>query len=346
MSTSILSFSDVKEEIYGAKNNHLLLGNGFSMAYNKERFSFTSLLESAVTQGLITKQSPIYAIFEEFSTKDFEEVVKLLETAVKVLKKYSVISPIDEKRILDDSIALKKYLVDIITNNHPEKITEISDDEFLNSANFIKDFNRVYTLNYDLLLYWTCIKLQSFVEMQQIKSSILNISDGFNDPHEHSTDYVVFANDSSITQNISFLHGGLHIFDRKNEIVKNTYSRTDKTLKEQTLNNLEKDIYPVFVSEGTSEQKKARIIHNAYLNHCYKSLSKISGNLVVFGTLLKRNDEHIREAILNSKIENIYVGVSSEEDIKGFVDFIMKCSKLKKPKYVYFYDYKTAKVWR
>ena len=58
------------------------------MAYNKERLSFTSLLESAVDSGLISKSSPIYAVFSEFDTKDFEEVVKLLETSVKVLKKY------------------------------------------------------------------------------------------------------------------------------------------------------------------------------------------------------------------------------------------------------------------
>ena len=66
--------------------------------------------------------------------------------------------------------------------------------------------------------------------------------------------------------NIYFLHGGLHIYDKKTRIIKNTFRRTDKSLKEQTLENLDKDIYPIFVSEGTSEQKKKNI-HNAYLNH-------------------------------------------------------------------------------
>ena len=113
--------------------------------------------------------------------------------------------------------------------------------------------------------------------------------------------------------------------------------------------NLNKDIYPIFVSEGTSEQKKAKIIHNAYLNHCYKSLSSIgtkNSSLVIFGTLLKRNDTHIRKAILKSKVENIYIGVSNEDEAKEFDDFIEQSSKLKKAKKVYFYDYRTAKVWR
>ena len=347
MSFTMMNYDEVLEDVKEQKR-YLLLGNGFSMAYNPKRFSFTSLLENAVERGLINKTSPIYNVFTQFDTKDFEEVVKLLETSTKVLKTYGVLSKADEKKILDDSKSLKKYLVDVITNNHPDKITEISDDEFFNSSSFIKNFEKVYTLNYDLLLYWSCIKLQSFIQEEQIQDSILDISDGFYDPHEQTTNYVVFGNDGA-SQNIYFLHGGLHIFDKKSEIIKNTFSRTDKSLKEQTLENLNKDIYPIFVSEGTSEQKKAKIIHNAYLNHCYKSLSSIgtkNSSLVIFGTLLKRNDTHIRKAILKSKVENIYIGVSNEDEAKEFDDFIEQSSKLKKAKKVYFYDYRTAKVWR
>ena len=347
MSFTMMNYDEVLEDVKEQKR-YLLLGNGFSMAYNPKRFSFTSLLDNAVERELIRKTSPIYKVFTQFDTKDFEEVVKLLETSTKVLKTYGVLSKADEEKILDDSKSLKNYLVDVITNNHPDKITEISDDEFFNSSSFIKNFEKVYTLNYDLLLYWSCIKLKSFIQEEQIQDSILDISDGFYDPHEQTTNYVVFGNDGA-SQNIYFLHGGLHIFDKKSEIIKNTFSRTDKSLKEQTLENLNKDIYPIFVSEGTSEQKKAKIIHNAYLNHCYKSLSSIgtkNSSLVIFGTLLKRNDTHIRKAILKSKVENIYIGVSNEDEAKEFDDFIEQSSKLNKTKKVYFYDYRTAKVWR
>jgi len=320
------------------------------MSYNKERFSFTSLLESAVDSGLISESSPIYAVFSKFDTKDFEEVVKLLETSVKVLKTYGAISPTDEKAILKDSQSLKEYLVDVITNNHPEKITEISDEEYLNSANFIKDYEKVYTLNYDLLLYWTSIKLNSFLNDGSIEKSTLKIYDGFNDPYQGSTDYVVFENGGK-SFNLNFLHGGLHIFDNKSEIIKNTYSRTERTLKSQTLENLNKDIYPIFVSEGTSEQKLSKIIHNAYLNHCYKSLKGIGAvrsddSLILFGTLLKRNDIHIREAILKNNVNNIYIGVYSEEEVKEFDNFIEFIAKNELNKNVYFYDSKTVKVWR
>lgn len=349
MSIKLMTYDEVLDSTEDNKR-FLLLGNGFSMAYNYQRFSFTSLLESAVDKGLIKETSPIYAVFKEFDTKDFEEVVKLLETSVTVLKQYGAISPEYEELILSDSLALKNYLVDVITNNHPEKITEIPDEEFMNSAKFIKEYDKVYTLNYDLLLYWTTMKLQSFLNDKSIESSTLKIQDGFHDPHENSTEYVVYRNDS-MPFDVSYLHGALHIYDKKSEIIKNTYSRTEKTLKEQTLENLEKDIYPIFVSEGSSEQKYTKIIHNAYLNHCYKSLSSIGAkkkddSLIIFGTLIKRNDAHIRQAILKNNVSQIYIGVCSDEEVKEFDDFIAEIKKQNLNKEVYFYDYRTATVWR
>jgi hypothetical protein len=88
MKEAHLTYEDVLKATIGDKR-YLLTGNGFSMSYNRERFSFTSLLDSAVENGLISVHSPIYDIFQEFATKDFEEVVKLLETSVRVLEKYS-----------------------------------------------------------------------------------------------------------------------------------------------------------------------------------------------------------------------------------------------------------------
>ncbi|MDD5400926.1 MAG: DUF4917 family protein [Sulfurimonas sp.] len=349
MSFEMLNYSDVMKATK-EQRRYLLLGNGFSMSYNRDRFSFTSLLESAVKNKLIEESSAVYQIFKEFDTKDFEEVVKLLETSVRVLKKYGVLHRADEKKILDDSILLKKHLVEIITNNHPEKITEISDEEYLNSASFINNFEKIYTLNYDLLLYWSTIKLMDFIIQGKIKKGRLSPTDGFHEDDEFGKDYVIFGNDSS-PQEIYFLHGALHIFDKKNKIIKNTYSRTDIALKEQTLENLKNDIYPIFVSEGTSEQKQAKIIHNAYLNNCYKSLSSIGGtkepsNLIIFGTLLKTNDTHIREAILKNKVKNIYFGISSEAEKNSLEEFSKKLAKARVPKKVFFYDYATVTVWR
>ncbi|EOI6487336.1 DUF4917 family protein [Campylobacter jejuni] len=293
------------------EKRHLLLGNGFSMAYDKNRFSFTSLLQSAIDNGIIEENSNIHKIFKNNNTSDFEEVVKILENTSKILKIYTQDERLCEQ-LSNDSEKLKNFLVDIITNNHPNKI---QNQKKLNStAQFIENYQKIFTLNYDLLLYWVIHKI-----MQNRK----DFKDGFGG---NDGEYVVF-DESKKDITCFYLHGALHIFDNGNKIIKKTYSRTKKPLKEQITEELNNNRYPVFVSEGTSEQKKAKIIHNAYLNHCYKSLSYIDGDLIVFGTMLKSNDEHIQDAILKSKVKNIYFGVSSLEkgknDLNSFIEKII-----------------------
>lgn len=64
-------------------------------------------------------------------------------------------------------------------------------------------------------------------------------------------------------------------------------------------------------------------------------------NLVVLGTYLKDNDRHIRDAILQSEVRNIFFGISSddkrEELLRNFGN---------QGKNIFFYDCHTANVWR
>ena len=252
-------------------------------------------------------------------------------------------------KLQSDADALKEHLVAIITNSHPEKSTSITASERVACLDFLEPFNRIYSLNYDLLLYWVILDLVN---------SGKNYTDGFSNT-EYSEDdaYVVYANDSSTPQNLYFLHGALHLFDAGDEFHKITYNNSQICLVDQIKQALADKKYPVFISEGTSKQKKQKIIHNAYLNHCYKSIKKIGGDLVIFGTLLKKNDEHILNAILNSDVQNIYLGVSSNSDIKHIeaavdeynqnFEQLKTAKKLRKDrtKALHLYDYKTANVW-
>ncbi|OOX93665.1 DUF4917 domain-containing protein [Campylobacter coli] len=324
------------------ERRHLLLGNGFSMAYDKNRFSFTSLLQSAIDKDIIKENSNIHQIFKNNNTSDFEEVIKILENTSKILKIYIQNESLCEQ-LLEDSKKLKQFLVDIVTNNHPEKITEIPDNKFDSTIEFIKSYDKIYSLNYDLLLYWATEKLREKINNKIIQDKTEFI-DGFHNS-DNGND-VVFDNNSH-GNTCFYLHGALHIFDSGDEIIKKTYSRTGRPLKEQITEELNSNRYPVFVSEGTSEQKKTKIIHNAYLNHCYKSLSSIGGNLIVFGTMLKSNDEHIQDAILKSRVTNIYFGVSSlEKGQKDLNSFIEKNNNLEKNrKQIFFYNYRTVRIW-
>ncbi len=358
--TKLLTFDEVMTKTLKEKR-YLLLGNGFSMAYEYERFSFTSLLQSAVDNKIIEKDTPIYNLFNEFGTSDFEMIIKLLESSSIVLKYYDDIDPSAQEKMNMDAIALKKHLVSIVTNNHPEKANKVSDEEYLSCIELIKRFDTIFTLNYDLLLFWTTMKFMELDEEGTFisdKERRLKVSDGFgSNGIDDDNDYVIFKNDNSnFYQTIHYLHGALHIFDKKHEIIKNTYKRTQKALKDQTIENLNKSIYPVFISEGTTNQKKAKIIHNPYLNNSYKTLKtipsyqwnkplskNIHNSLIIFGTMLKSNDEHIIDAIINSKVQNIYVGISSLEKISEFSYFE---ARLDGKRQLHFYDYNTLDVWR
>lgn len=338
MSNELLSFDDVLESTRQAKR-FLLLGNGFSMAYDKDRFSFTSLLESAVENNIINKNSPVYRLFKKLETSDFEYVMRLLDDAQQVFDCYSTESALKEK-LSQDSKSLKSYLVQIITNNHPDKITDIPDNRFKTSVAFLDNFSCIYSLNYDLLLYWSAIKSHEYNSVKE------RFTDGFGYIGDDTAELIFKNNSASKGQNLFHLHGGLHLYDNGHEFQKLKYE-IGHVLKDQVLEKLNNGVYPIFVSEGDSDSKKKKIIHNAYLNHAYKSLKSIGSttkedSLVLFGTTLKTNDEHILEAILENKVKNIYIGINPNKMTE--VDSLRTRFESDK-KSLFFYDYTTVKLW-
>ncbi len=336
---NILTFEDVLKQTDSNKR-FLLLGNGFSIAYDSNRFSFTSLLKSAIEKNIIEENSPIHKMFDRLKTADFEYIMRLLEDTNKIINCYLENENLEiQNRLKSDSENLKEYLVDMITNNHPDKITEVEDNRFINTMNFIEKFEKIYTLNYDLLLYWSLIKLNEIKQTDVFR-------DGFGKSKEDSSEIVYKNKADNNRQNLFYLHGALHLYDKGTDFLKITY-QPNKPLREQILNKLNKNTYPIFISEGTAENKKQKIIHNAYLNSAYKSLQTIrsvNSSLVLFGTMLKSNDEHIKTAILDNGVKKLYIGINPKKIDKHEM-YIITSEFNSKEKKVFFYDYKTVNLW-
>ncbi len=335
---TIITFDEVLKQTKPEKR-FLLLGNGFSMSYDFNRFSFTSLLDSAIKEEIIIENSPIHKMFVNLETADFEYIMRLLEDTSKTISCYSndECSEKIKNKLIADTHNLKQYLVDIITNNHPEKITVIDDFKFTNTMNFISNFKKIYTLNYDLLLYWTTIKLK-----EREKKDIFKDGFGLSTNNEYE---IVYKNKKDNNgQNVFYLHGALHLFDNKTDFLKITYKET-YPLKDQILEKLNKNIYPIFISEGTAENKRNKIIHNALLSSAYKSL-QTSGSkdssLILFGTILKSNDEHIKQAIMDNGINKIYIGVNPKNQEE--LDHIKNNFNSDK-KEIILYNYRSVKLW-
>ncbi len=125
-----------------------------------------------------------------------------------------------------------------------------------------------------------------------------------------NTEFVFDVNSS--TQNLFFLHGAFHIYKDGGHFKKIT-QQSEKALYEkleEVLNNEEQEIVCVF----QHKEKAAVIYENEYLNHCFDKLGQISGNLVIIGSSLADNDDHIFGKINDSPIDNIYISAFGDKE--------------------------------
>ena len=274
---SLLRFQDAFDDSEGRA--HLLLGNGFSRACRNDLFAYEALFDTAKDR----LSSRIKKAFTALDTTDFEKVMRALKQAEFLVKAYAPIDSDLANRLGSDANKSREILARAIASNHPERMSDISDDRFGNCRAFLSNFKNIYTLNYDLLVYWAL--MQDGIDEIELKCD-----DGFRHPEQGPMEYVVWEFSDLGQQNVFYMHGALHIFDAGSEIQKYTWSNTGIALVDQILGALETDRYPIYVSEGTSQSKLDRIMHSSYLVRGYRSLSEVSGSLFIFGHSLQLTD--------------------------------------------------------
>lgn len=344
---NILSFDQALEIANKLKTSkdrvrpkHVLLGNGFSIACRSDIFTYSSLFKDANFSSAELKK-----LFDSFKTKDFELIIKKLQDSSKVINVYS---PKNEliKRAKKDAEELKKELINVLCGKHPEKSSEIENYKYKSCAKFLSNFDKMYTLNYDLLLYWT------IMHDKDSDKCIKKINDGFLREDEEFLHWDV---ENSNSQNIYYLHGALHLYDNGNDLIKIETGQYGETLMDQISQAVESDQYPLFVTEGSSKNKLAKINHSAYLSRCFKSFSDIEGSLFIYGHSLADNDNHILNLIAESNsVELLFIGLYGDKSLTENKAIIKKALSLKskrensknnKSLEVYFYNSETAKVW-
>ena len=121
----------------------------------------------------------------------------------------------------------------------------------------------------------------------------------------------------SETQNLFFLHGAFHIY-KDGDFYKKITQKSDKALYdklEDVLNNEQQEVVCVF----QRKDKTTAIKDNEYLQNCLDKLGKISGNLIVIGSSLADNDNHIFKKINDSEVDTIFISLlvnNKEESYK------------------------------
>ncbi|WP_423128488.1 DUF4917 family protein [Gaoshiqia sp. Z1-71] len=349
MNESLQTYQEVND--YLRKRNrqkHLLMGNGFSMSYDSGIFSYNAL--SKFLENL--KDDTLQKLFQIIKTSNFELLMEQLDNVAQISKVFGAESKVVDK-INQATLTLKESLINAIKELHPEHVFAVSEAKskacaaFLNS--FLSQNSKVFTTNYDLLLYWVLMR-----------NAIENKGDGFGREAEETD---VWVPEEEIqwselrwgkhkdSQSVYYIHGALHIFDAGVDIVKEEYD-SQHVLLENIKARMERKEYPIFVTAGNGSEKLSHIRHNSYLTHCYDSLSSISGSLVCFGFGFGEYDEHIITAINSAAkkrrdkdgnwqiLKSVYIGVYDDNAAKHILSIKdkFKCK-------VNLFDSNTVNVW-
>lgn len=332
----------------GAKTlPHLLLGNGFSVAFDSTTFSYGALLDYAKEQNGLRDLSAKF--FSRLDTFDFELVIRQImdaATALEILDKEGHSGEI--KSLRSEAESLKESLAKSLASLHPERPAEVSDDAYSRVKKFINRHSRVFTANYDLLLYWTLMQEDGAHEFS-------TSDDGFRSP-DYKAEYVVWNHLDPHQQTIYYLHGALHLYrDMETaELQKLTWNRTGSPLIDQIRAQLSADRFPLIVTEGTSSEKLAKIQSSDYLARGLRSLAAVGGGLLAYGLSFSENDSHISRAIVASKIKRVAVSLYGDPSSEANVRIVESVNRLvadrqsrnpKRPLEVSFYDAESVPLW-
>lgn len=288
-------FQELLNECDGDKS--IILGNGFGISFDvamgQDNFNWGSLLDLCDIQN----GSELHRVLSE-NQFDFELVHQKLNNAIDIINLYEPQSPLIER--LEQQIQyLREQLIIAVGASHPPSFVQPRtpaerqqlDGHVSNCRTFLHGFNNVFSLNYDLLLYWVRCNQQPNLG----SDSFTRLDD----------DLVFSPNDNA---DFFFPHGSLFIYRDGVSANKSGSSRGNPILA-RLEDNIEHGKFPMCISEGTGLQKLKEIKRNHYLLYSYNKIKKSSGTIFTFGcSFLDGKDSHIIEAMCRSDANRIVVG--------------------------------------
>ncbi len=340
--SELLTFEEAIEDSREvAEEPHLLLGNGFSISCRPESSDYAAPLDEATFEAA---HGDVRSVFELLGTTDFERVIELLGIAIALADRYGDDSDLGD-RLRDDAEIVREALAQTLAARHPDLPSDISEDEFIAARQFLQHFRKICALDYGMLLYWAV--------MQDLEPDVPTNA-GFTDPDNPDADHVVWEPYLDFrNQWLFFLHGGLHLYDRGVELSKITWSRTGVPLVDQIRDAFATGRYPLIVTVGSSAEKEAKILHNAYLNRAIRSVARIEKTLFIQGHSLAANDQHIFDPITAEELDRLYVSISGDPDSESNQEIVRRADSIQWKRSVIstreldlrFHDAESANPW-
>lgn len=259
----------------------LLAGNGASRVVS-DLFAYPSLLAVA------DLDPDDRDLFEDIGTTNFEEVLRALAISVVVCQQLG-----HDVAELNGRINSVRHALVATVNHHHVAWDDVQGAPLLAIKGALREYEIVFTTSYDLLFYWA----MNFDGAGDFIDHFWHAPDNHFDPY-----------DSPIWNNrtaVYWLHGGLHIHrwdvDGTAKRVNNGAALLAQFADDGTL--------PLYVAEGTADQKRSAIRRSDYLTHCFETLQAEERPIVVFGQALGQSDEHIVDALKGHHAGRIAYGV-------------------------------------
>jgi len=276
----------------------ILIGNGASIAVWPE-FGYSSLYKKAVSPSI---ENPLdefcQAHFTADDTTNFEHILRSLKDAEAVLRRlprfsehYPAINEIQRQYDM-----IRQALSESVKAAHIP-FNSVTQEQLLAIRVELGKYGRVYSTNYDLLIYWAIMAVGN-----RHFDDCFRGGDVPFDPARVEGSYA--------KTRVYYLHGALHIYlTPSGRVLKRTASCALNLL--DLFGTEYKDgARPLIITEGKSEDKWAVISSNPYLRFGFDHLSRPSAGLVVFGhSLTLESDRHIIDAIKRRKPETLAISI-------------------------------------
>lgn len=282
-----------------APNYHqgtIILGNGSSIAVSPS-FGYGSLLEHAQRAGLLT--TDVQQIFRFFGTYDFELILRLVWQASSVNRSLGI----PDNRTNQAYLNVRDCLIQAVRGVHPA-YDQVS-GHLPSMYQFLKEFDTVISLNYDLLVYWTITYGINIPDGHLFKDCFVfnGMFDDdwrrFRDRYRERTNTLVF-----------YPHGSLALCRNIVEHELKIHNAGEGLLEAILAQWLSGRAVPLFVSEGTMQQKISSIQNSYYLSTVYREvLTSQRRTLTLFGWGLGEHDRHLLKRMRGTGIQRVAVSV-------------------------------------
>ncbi len=282
--TSILKWTSIKDEF----SQGLVIGNGASIAVSGS-FDYASLYEAAKAEGFLAEDAQ--AVFSSFNSADFELVLRRLWQATLVNRALKI----ESKRVDTAYEEVRRSLISTVHKIHPP-YADVK-EYFPAMGSFLKGFQSVASTNYDLVLYWAAMW-----------NNENGLGTWFKDAFTTSSGKTCFRDDwEALREPYAKAEGATLYFYPHGNLCLGTEAEGGEVKigagSENLLDSITEQwengaVTPLFVSEGTTEQKLTAIRRSNYLSRVHIEVLGSLGEAVAFyGLGFWPQDEHLIQRI-------------------------------------------------